>query len=124
MPYAYVFSDLNSEEIVEMYQEKELQKSNQKDFRVEKVIKRKRNKIYVKWNDYNNSFNRWIDKKILLYKMSYFPVPYTYSKNKIEVELDLANYATRSDSKNATSIGTSQFAKKVDLANLNQILIN
>ena len=124
VPYAYVFSDLNSEEIVEMYQEKELQKSNQKDFRVEKVIKRKRNKIYVKWNDYNNSFNRWIDKKILLYKMSYFPVPYTYSKNKIEVELDLANYATRSDSKNATSVGTLQFAKKVDLANLNQILVN
>ena len=63
-------------------------------------------------------------KKILLYKMSYFPVPYTYSKNKIEVELDLANYATRSDLKNATSIETSQFAKKVDLANLNQILLN
>ena len=30
-------------------------------------------------------------KKIQLYKMSYFPEPHTYSKNKIEVELNLSN---------------------------------
>ena len=29
-------------------------------------------------------------KKILLYKMSYFPEPYTHSKNKAKVELDLS----------------------------------
>ena len=29
--------------------------------------------------------------------MSYFPEPYTCSKNKIKVELDLANYAKKSD---------------------------
>ena len=38
-------------------------------------------------------------KKILLYKMSYFSEPHTHSKNKIEVELDLPNYATQSDLK-------------------------
>ena len=32
---------------------------------------------------YHNSFNSWTDKKIYLYKMSYFPEPYTHSKNKI-----------------------------------------
>ena len=41
--------------------------------------------------------------------MSYFP---PYSKNKIGVELDLSNYATKSDLKNATVVDTSQFAKK------------
>ena len=49
--------------------------------------------------------------------MSYIP-PYRNSKNKIEVELDLSNYATKSDLKNPTGVDTSQFAKKDDLANL------
>ena len=47
--------------------------------------------------------------------MSYFP-RYGHSKNKIEVELDFSNYATKSGLKN--SMYTSQFAKKDDLANL------
>ena len=38
-------------------------KKNQKVFRVENVIKRKGDKLYVKWKDYNSSFNSWIDKK-------------------------------------------------------------
>ena len=36
----------------------------------------------------------------------------------MKVELDLSNYATKSDLKNATDVDTSKFAKKVDLANL------
>ena len=43
--------------------------------------------------------------------MSYFP-PYSYSKNKIEIELALSNYPTQSDLKNATGVDASQFAKK------------
>ena len=35
-------------------------------FRIEKVIKRKGNKLYVKWKGYNNSFTSWIDKKDLI----------------------------------------------------------
>ena len=46
-----------------MFYEKELQKTNQEEFRVEKVIKRKGNKLYVKWKGYDSSFNSWIDKK-------------------------------------------------------------
>ena len=38
-------------------------KTNQKDFRIEKVINRKGDKLYVKWKYYDNSFNNWIDKK-------------------------------------------------------------
>ena len=41
MQWTYVISDLNGEEIVGMFYEKELQKTNQKEFTVEKVIKRK-----------------------------------------------------------------------------------
>ena len=38
-------------------------KTNQKNFRIETVIKRKGNKLYVKWKGYDNSFNSLIDKK-------------------------------------------------------------
>ena len=34
-----------------------------KEFRIEKVIKRKGDKLYVKWKGYNNLFNGWIDGK-------------------------------------------------------------
>ena len=67
---------------------------------------------------YDNSLNSWIDKKILLYKISYFPEPYTSSKNKIEVELDLASYAAKSDLKNKANVDISKFAKKADLVSL------
>ena len=46
----------------------------------------------------------------------YFPEP--KSSRRVKVELDLSNYATKSDLKNATGVDTSKFAKKVDLANL------
>ena len=46
-----------------MFYEKELQKTNQEEVRTEKVIKRKGNKLYVKWKGYNIWFNSWIDKK-------------------------------------------------------------
>ena len=36
---------------------KKLLKNNQEEFRIEKVIKRKGDKLYVKWKVYNNSFN-------------------------------------------------------------------
>ena len=43
--------------------------------------------------------------------MSDFP-PYSHSKNKTEVELDLYYYAIKSDIKNTTGVNTPQFAKK------------
>ena len=58
----YVINDLNGEEIAGKFYEKELQKTNQEEFRIEKVIIQKGNKLYVKWKGYDNSFNSWIDK--------------------------------------------------------------
>ena len=49
----------------ENYYEKELQKTNQQEFTIENVIRRKGNKLFVKWKGYNSSFNSWIDKKRL-----------------------------------------------------------
>ena len=54
---------VNGEEIVRTYYEKELQKTNQKEFIVEKLIKRKGEELYVKWKGYDKYFNIWIDKK-------------------------------------------------------------
>ena len=63
VPWTYVNSDLNGEPITESFYEKELQKTRQEKFRIEKVIERKGDKLYVKWKGYDNSFNGWIDKK-------------------------------------------------------------
>ena len=68
VPWTYVINDLNGEEITGAFYEKELQKTNQEEFRIEKVIKRKSDKIYVKWKGYDNSFNSCIDKAILIQK--------------------------------------------------------
>ena len=66
VPWTYVINGLNGEEITGTFYEKELQRTNQEEFRIKKVIKRKGNKIYVKWNGYDSSFNSWIDKKDLI----------------------------------------------------------
>ena len=63
VPWTYVINDLNGEEIVGTFYEKELQETNKKEFRIEKIINRKSDKLYVKWKGYNNSFNSWVDKK-------------------------------------------------------------
>ena len=61
--WTYTISDLNGEEITGSFYEKELQKINQKKFRIEKVLKIKGDKLYVEWKGYDNSFNSWINKK-------------------------------------------------------------
>ena len=55
VPWTYIINDLNGEEIVGSFYEKELQKTGQKEFRIKKVMKG--NKLYVKWKGYNNSLN-------------------------------------------------------------------
>ena len=59
----HVINDFNAEEIVGTFYKKELQKTNQKLFRIEKVIRRKDHKLYIKRKGYDSSFNNWIDKK-------------------------------------------------------------
>ena len=66
IPWTYVINDLNGEGIIGTFFEKELQKTNQEEFRIEKVIRRKGDKLYVKWKGYDNSSNSWIDKANLV----------------------------------------------------------
>ena len=118
-PWTYAIIDLNVEKIIWTFYEKELQKTNQKEFRIEKIIKKKGDKLYVKWNGYDNSINSRIDKKGIvnwIYKKLYEPFG-----GAINVTVDLSNYATKADLKNATGVDTSKSAKKVDLAKLNLI---
>ena len=63
VPWTYFVSDLNGEKITGSFYEEELKKNNQKEFKIEKVLKRKGDKLYVKWKGYDNSFNSWINKK-------------------------------------------------------------
>ena len=61
VPWTYTINDLNGEPITGTFYEKELQKTNQKEFRIEKILKRKGDKLHVKWKRYDNSFK--INKK-------------------------------------------------------------
>ena len=63
VPLTYIINDLNGEETVGTFYEKELLKTNQEEFRTEKVVKRKGNKLYVKQKGYDNSFSSWTDIK-------------------------------------------------------------
>ena len=62
VPWTYVLNEINGEEIIGTFYENELQNK----FRIEKVLKKKGDKSYVKWKGYDNSFNSRIDKKDIL----------------------------------------------------------
>ena len=73
-----------------------MRKANQEKFRIEKVLKRKDDKLYIKWKGYDNRFNSWINKKDLIIKMSeYFPKSFRSFGRSINVKVDLSNYATK-----------------------------
>ena len=80
-----------------------MQKTNQKEFRTEKVLKRKGDKLLVKWKGYENSFNSWTSQ--------YFPKPSSHEEN-IKVEIDLSNYAKKKDINDITHVDTSNLKLK------------
>ena len=54
IPWTYIINGLNGKEILGSFSEEELQKTNQENFRIEKVIKTKGDKLFVKWKGYDN----------------------------------------------------------------------
>ena len=66
VPWTCLINDLNADEVIGASYEKELQKTNQQEFSIEKVIKSKGDKLYVKQKGSDSSFNSWIDKKDLI----------------------------------------------------------
>ena len=117
VPWTYLINELKGEEIKGRFYEKELIKTNQKEFRIEKIIKKKENKLYVKWKGYDNGFNSWIVKKNY-YKMGDYLTDYKPGHSNVKVELDLKNYASKEELKHITPVDTSIFALKRILASL------
>ena len=83
-----------------------MRKTNETEFSAENLIKRKDDKLYIKWKGYDNSTDSWTDKKDIVNEMKCLPEPYTCSKSKVKVELDSSNHVTKSDFKNAAVIDT------------------
>ena len=54
---------MNGEEIAGRSYGNKLQKTSQEKYRIEKVLKRKGDKLHVNWKGYDTPFNSWIDKK-------------------------------------------------------------
>ena len=57
IPWIDIINDPDRKEIIGTFYEKELRKTNQQESRIEEVIKRKGDKLYVKWKGYDSSFN-------------------------------------------------------------------
>ena len=64
VPYYYL-KDLNNEKLDGTFYEQELQKTKQDLYTIEKILKTNKDKIYVKWRGYDNSFNSWINKNTI-----------------------------------------------------------
>ena len=66
VPWTYDINDLSKEQITGTFYENELQRTSQEEFRIEELIRKTGDKLYVKWKRYDNSFNSWTDKKDLV----------------------------------------------------------
>ena len=71
---------LKAKKLLEDFMKKNNKEQN-KEFCIDKVIKRTGNKLYVKWKAYSNSFNSWIDKKDMVLMNSYFRKPKSLGAN-------------------------------------------
>ena len=100
---------LKAKKLLERFTKKNCKKTNQKGFIVEKVIKKKVISCMLNGKTMINLLTVGLIKKDIVYMSEYSPEP----------KLDLLNYATKVDLKNATGVNTSNFAKKADLANSN-----
>lgn len=66
-PPTYLLEDMNGRPILGSFYGPEMQKTLYKDvYLIEKVLRRKGSKVYVKWLGLDSSHNSWIDKKDLL----------------------------------------------------------
>ena len=115
-------NDLNGDEIIGTFYGKELQKTNQQEFRIEKVIKIKMINYISNGKIIIVHLIAGLIKKTQSNKCTnmrqYFPKPYETFSRDINVKVDLSNYATETDIKNISHVDTSSFALKSNLAGL------
>ena len=63
VPWKYVINDPSDNKIIGTFHEKELPKTSQQEFSIEKGIKKKGEKLYVKWKGYDSSLIAGLIKK-------------------------------------------------------------
>ena len=90
-PWTYVISDVNSKEFVRKFSEQESQKTNQKGFRVENVIKWKVRNYILNGKPTIILLTVGLIKKNIVWMGEYFSKPRCLEQN-VKVELDLSNY--------------------------------
>ena len=81
-------------------------KKKSKELRIEKLIKRKSDKLCVKWRGYNHLFNSMIDKEYIVETSEYFRKLKSL-RAYVKVEINFSNYPTKADLKSATGVDTS-----------------
>ena len=96
----YVISDLNGKRFTCTFMD--LKQFTKKKRKKKRFAKKKGNKLYVKWKGYNNYINSWINKKDIIQNADL---------KQSKFELDLSNYARKSNFKSATGVDTLKFAK-------------
>ena len=82
----YKIKDLNDEIIKGIFYERELQKTKNTSevYIIEKILRRNKNKYLVKWRNYSNDFNSWIDKDdIINYIHKYVIFKYAINKKHV-----------------------------------------
>ena len=88
-----------------------MRKAIQKEFRVEKVIKRKGDKLYVKWKGSNSSFNSWIDKRNNINEWTFSKTEIFWRKGEISIRF-LKLSKKKADLENTTRVDASTFSKR------------
>ena len=68
IPVTYKITDCNGEEIRGSFYERELQKTSQYVFRIDKILNRRGDKSLVKLMGYSDAFNSWVDSKAIVEK--------------------------------------------------------
>ena len=79
---------------------------------IEKVIKRKYDKLNVKQKGHDNSFNSCSDKKAQYKCVNILQKLNSLGAN-VKVKLDLSSYATKTHLKEAAGVVTSDFSEKL-----------
>ena len=59
-PPTYNIKDTLGEPVQGSFYEQELQLSVQEIFRIERVLRKKRNQVFVRWKGYSDAFNSWV----------------------------------------------------------------
>ena len=64
----YTLKDLNNEIIDGIFYQQELQKTKNTSevYIIEKIIRRNKNKYFVKWRNYSSDFNSWVDENDII----------------------------------------------------------